>query len=331
MVGSDKSKSKNASTRPAKGLVVGVTGATGDLGRLLLPRLAEDPRVEKVIALDVAAPVPMSKVEFRRVDLTRPGIENELAAALTETKVQALYHLAFISSRVRSAAFAHELEVIGSMHVLAAAAALGLKRLIFPSLTALYGARANAPALITEAALLAGCPGSRFVNDKVEVENQLQIFRAAHPRMQVLVLRFAPIVGPTSDNPITRWLRTRVVPTLLGFDPLWQVLHEEDAADALHTALFSQATGAFNVAAEGVLPLSAVVRLSGGQAVPLPRTILINAMRALDALGAPTALPPLMDYLHYSWVADGTRAARELQFMPKWQASDAIAAVRRAS
>ncbi len=311
-----------------KGLIVGVTGATGDLGRLLLPRLAEDPRVEKVIALDVAAPSPMKKVEYRRVDLTRPGTENELAAALAETGVQALYHLAFVNSRVRSAAFAHELEVIGSMHVLAAAGALRLGRLIFPSLTALYGARPNAPALITEATVLAGCPGSRFVNDKVEVEQQLHAFRAAHPQMQVLVLRFAPIVGPTSDNPITRWLKTKVVPTLLGFDPLWQVLHEDDAADALHTALFSEATGAFNVAADGVLPLSAVVKLSGGRALPLPRSVLAGAMRALEALGAPTALPPLIDYLHYSWVTDGTRAARELQFMPKWQARDAIAAVR---
>lgn len=324
MVGSRDSKRK-------AGLIVGVTGATGDLGRLLLPRLAEDPRIAQVIALDVAAPKAMKKVEFRRVDLTRPGTENELAQALLETKVEALYHLAFINSRVRSAAFAHELEVIGSMHVLAAAGALGLSRLIFPSLTALYGARANAPALMTEATVLAGCPGSRFVNDKVEVEQQLVAFRAAHPQMEVLVLRFAPIVGPTSDNPITRWLKTRVVPTLLGFDPLWQVLHEDDAADALHTALFCPHSGAFNVAADGVLPLSAMVQLSGGRALPLPRAALVSAMKALETLGAPTALPPLMDYLRYSWVTDGSRAARDLRFLPKWPARDAIAAVRRAS
>ncbi len=311
--------------------MVGVTGATGDLGRLLLPRLAEDPRVAKVIALDVAAPLPISKVEFRRVDLTRQGVENELGRALLDTKVEVLYHLAFINSRMRSADVAHELEVIGTMHVLAAAAALGLKRLIFPSLTALYGARPDAPAVITEATLLAGCPGSRFVNDKVEVEQQLEAFRAAHPLIQVLVLRFAPIVGPTSDNPITRWLRTRLVPTLLGFDPLWQVVHEQDAADALHAALFSEASGAFNIAADGVLPFSALVRLSGGFAVPLPRALLVNAMRVLEAMGAATTLPAMVDYLHYSWIADAGRAARDLRFMPKWRASDAVAAVKRAS
>ena len=216
------------------------------------------------------------------------------------------------------------------MHVLTAAGALGLQRLIFPSLTALYGARPNAPALITEATQLAGCVGSRFVNDKVEVENQLRAFSAASPKTQVVVLRFAPIVGPTSDNPITRWLRTRVVPTLLGFDPLWQVLHEDDAAAALHSALFCEATGIFNVAADGVLPLSAVVKLSGGRAVPMPRGLLIQAMAILQKLGAPTALPELIDYLNYSWVTDGSRAARELQFLPRWPARDAIAAVRGA-
>ena len=320
MVGSGSSK--------GKGLVVGITGATGDIGRLLLPRLAEDPRVSKVIALDIAAPETMPKVEFRKLDLTRPGTENELGQALRETKVRVLYHLAFISSRVRSAAFAHELEVIGSMHVLAAAGALELERLIFPSLTALYGARPNAPALMTESALLAGCAGSRFVNDKVEVEHQLKAFAASNPKTKVLVLRFAPIVGPTSDNPITRWLKTRVVPTLLGFDPLWQVLHEDDAADALHSALFCDAAGVFNVAADGVLPLSAVVKLSGGTAVPLPRQLLMRAMAVLETLGAPTALPPLVDYLRYSWVTDGSRAARELQFLPRWLAKDAVAAVR---
>ncbi len=322
MVGSGTSRDK--------GLVVGITGATGDMGRLLLPRLAEDPRVSKVIALDIAAPDPMKKVEFRKVDLTRPGTGNELSQALSDTGVQVLYHLAFISSRVRSAAFAHELEVIGSMHVLAAAGALGIERLIFPSLTALYGARPNAPALMTEATHLAGCRGSRFVNDKVEVEQQLKAFTAANPQTKVVVLRFAPIVGPTSDNPITRWLKTRVVPTLLGFDPLWQVLHEDDAADALHSALRCEASGTFNVAADGVLPLSAVVKLSGGRALPLPRQLLLRAFEALEALGAPTALPPLIDYLNYSWVTDGSRAARELQFLPRWHATDAVAAVRGA-
>src|SRR5438067_6411672 len=148
------------------GLRVSVTGATGDLGGLLLPRLEADPRVESILAIDLAKPSAHGpKVEYRRVDLTAASGERDLQDALREAKVDALYHLAFISGRVHSAAFAHELEVIGSMHVLTAAGALGLSRLIVPSMTALYGARASNAALIREDAPLYGCPGSRFVND----------------------------------------------------------------------------------------------------------------------------------------------------------------------
>jgi UDP-glucose 4-epimerase len=48
----------------------------------------------------------------------------------------------------------------------------------------------------------------------------------------VTVLRLAPILGPTVNNYLTRYLGRRVVPTLMGFDPLMQFLHEVDALAA---------------------------------------------------------------------------------------------------
>ena len=41
--------------------------------------------------------------------------------------------------------------------------------------------------------------------------------------------RTAPIIGPSVDNFLTRYLNHKLVPTVLGFDPLWQFLHEADA------------------------------------------------------------------------------------------------------
>lgn len=310
-----------------KGWVVGVTGATSDLGRLLIPRLLADPRVAKVVVLDIAAPAETDRCEFRRVDLTRPDAEQRLTDQLREAKVDALYHLAFLSSRIRGAAFAHELEVIGSMHVLAAAGTLKLPRLILPSMTALYGARPTSPSVLTEDAPLSGCAGSRFINDKVEVENQLKRFAKTHPDTKVLVLRFAPVVGPTANNPVTRWLGTKVIPTLLGFDPLWQVLHEEDAADALHVALTTEAEGVFNVVAEGVLPLSSLVKLSGGRVLPLPSRLVTAALTTLASYGAPTTQPSMLDFMHFSWVADGRRAQEQLPFVPRYDAVQAVSAI----
>jgi UDP-glucose 4-epimerase len=314
--------------RAARKLKVGVTGANSDLGRLLLPRLAADPRVGKLVVFDVAKPEGI-RADFRRVDLTKIGSEADMATAFDEEKPQVLYHLAFAGSRVHRADIAHELEVMGSMHVLAAAARTGLERLVLASLTALYGARPTAAAVLTEDAPLSGCAGSRFINDKIEVERQFASFRTRHPDVATVVLRFAPLVGPTSDNPVTRWLRTRTIPTLLGYDPLWQALHENDAAEALQRALVCE-SGVYNVAADGVMPLSGVVRHAGGRAVPMPAPVLKGVVRALESLGRASVPDALLDYLQFSLVADASRAAAALGFLPRYSMAEAVSSLQEA-
>lgn len=309
-------------------LRVAVTGANGDLGQLLLPLLARDPDVEAVIALDVARPQG-AKVVYRRVDLTRHDAEAELSRALEEERVDALYHLAFLFSTIRNASFAHELEVVGTLSVLAAAGRVGVRRLVVPSFTVVYGARPDHPALLTEDAPLHGCPSSRFVSDKVEVEVQVRAFHERHPATRTLVLRLAPILGPTVDNPATRLLRGGRVTTLLGYDPLWQAVHEQDVARALHLALTADAEGPFNIVGAGVLPLSGLVRQAGARPLPLPPLVARTSLATLHALGVTGVPPGLLDYVRYSWVADGTRAERVLGFVPRYHARDAAAALHR--
>jgi UDP-glucose 4-epimerase len=310
------------------GLRVAVTGATGDLGRLLLPLLERDPDVESILVLDVARPAG-NKVEFHRVDLTRHDAEAELGEALAEQPVDAFYHLAFLHGPVRDGSLAHELEVIGTMSVLSAVGRAKVPRLIVPSLTALYGALSHHPAVLGEDTPLSGCPGSRFINDKVEVEKQVRDFREHHPETRVIVLRFAPIFGPHMDNPATRLVSRPVVPTLLGFDPPWQALHEEDAARALYQGLYANAEGEYNIVGRGVLPLSGLIRQAGGQALPLPGPLYraaIKTLRSVSGMGFPTSL---LAYMHYGWIADGERAEEELGFIPMFHARDAVAAMRR--
>jgi len=316
-------------SRPGKGrLRVAVTGASGDYGRLLLSRLEQDADVESILVLDVARPEG-EKIEFHRVDLTRYDAESELTDALTERPVDALYHLAFLFGPIQNGSLAHELEVIGTMNVLTAAGRSRLPRLVVPSLTAVYGARGNNPALLREGSPLQGCPHSRFVTDKVEVESQVRAFRDRHPDMRVLVLRFAPVLGPSVDNPATRLLRNAVVPTLMGFDPLWQGLHEEDAARALHLALRAETSGEFNVVGRGVMPLSGLIQQAGARPLPLPGPLFRAALHTLDVVGAGTLPVALLDYIHYSWVADGERAESALGFIPLHHVRDAAAALKR--
>lgn len=307
---------------------VGVTGISSDLGRGLLPRLEADPLVDSIVIFDIAPPKSMtSKCTFVRADLTRPGMEAELTRTFRAQELDTLYHLAFVNSRVHGAAFAHELEVIGSMHVLAAAQAAGLERLVIPSLTALYGARPSGPAVHLETHPLAGS-GVRFVTDRVEVELQIGQFAERNPEVHVVVLRFAPIVGATADNPFTRLLRAGFVPTVLGFDPLWQVIHEEDAATALHLALTTRARGTFNVVGEAAAPFSTIVQLAGARVVPLPGPVLRATIYALETAGIASVPVPLLNFLRYSWVADGQRALKQLGFAPRVPFLEAMASMR---
>ncbi len=303
-----------------------MTGPTGDFGTLLLPRLRQDARVGHILTLGTRG-ASGPRVAHHRVDFTRYDVESELVDLLGEAQVEVLYHLAFLHGRTRSAAFAHEVEVIGTLHVLAAAARAGVKKLVVPSYTLVYGARPDNPVLLTEEAPLHGA-ASRFVSDRVEVEKQVAAFRAAHPEVEVTVLRFAPVLGPTADNPATRFFRRPLAPTLLGFDPLWQAVHEEDACAVLLHVLDKASAGVFNVVSREVLPLSAMIGLAGSRALPLPAPLARAILRGLNAAGVTATPATLLAYLHYACVADGARCREVLGFEPRYSARDALRALR---
>jgi UDP-glucose 4-epimerase len=310
-----------------RSLRVAITGPTSDFGALLLPRLLAEPRVSEILTFG-PRPVSGARLVHRAIDLTRWDAPSELEAALGGEPVDVLFHLAFLHGRMRSQAFAHELEVIGTLHTLAAAARVGVRHVIVPSLTLVYGARPGNPVLLREDAELHGCPGSRFVSDRLEVERQLTTFRREHPEIALTVLRFAPILGPTVDNPATRYFRRPLVPTLLGFDPLWQAVHEEDARAVLLHLLAAPVDGTFNVVSDDVLPLSTFIRLAGTRSLPLPPPLARASLRALNAAGVTATPVALLDYLHYGWVADGARARAVLGFRPRYSGREAAASVR---
>lgn len=306
-----------------------MTGATGELGALLLPWLQADPEVKEILAIGGAEQPQGDKVQFHALDLSQHETEAPLTELLSAGPIDALYHLALPVGPGLNAQLAHELDVVGTLNVLGAAAAAGVKRLVVPSFTALYGAKPKNPVLLDEDAPLFGCPQSRFVSDKVELEHQIKRFREHQPQCHVIVLRMAPIVGPGINNPISRLLSGAIVPTLWGFDPLCQVLHPEDAARALYLALKTRASGVFNIVGQGVMALSGVVREAGARPLPLPPILARATLRALHAVGVPALPMSLLDYIHYSCIADGARARNALGFTPRHHVAQAAASLRR--
>jgi UDP-glucose 4-epimerase len=304
---------------------VALTGADSFIGRNLIGLLEEDDRYSRIVALDVRRPRTAGrKTRYYETDLTQPGIEARLTEIFIAEEVDTLVHLAFLASPSAAEAWAHELESVGTMHVLHACRQVSLDKLVLGSQTLLYGPHPDNPNHLVETRPLRGLPGSQFVTDKIEAEREVKRFADATPGCAVTVLRLAPLMGPTVSSWITKWLSRRFVPTMLGFDPLAQFLHEVDAVAAFKLALDRRAPGTFNIVGEGVLPISTVVKLAGRIAVPVPASVMRAATSLLWMVSMNEAPPHFVPYLRYVCVADGAAAKRSLGFTPAFTTREAV-------
>lgn len=317
---------RGASLRPRRASrVIAVSGADSFLGRNVVGLLEEDPTVDRVVLIDVQRPPTAgAKSRFYDVDLTLPSIESRLTEILHAEQVDTFVHLAFLSNPTPATAWAHELESVGTMHLLNACREHGLKKLVMRSTTLVYGPHKTNPNFLTEDHPARGLRGCGFARDKVDAEAQVVEFARTMPGCTVTVLRLAPVLGPTVHNYVSRWLSRRLVPTAMGFDPLVQLLHEADAVAALKTAIDRDAPGVLNIVGDGVLPISTLIKLAGRMALPVPSGVLrrVTAMLWLAQVGE--VPPAFVDGLRYLCVADGERARREMQFRPAYSSRDAV-------
>jgi UDP-glucose 4-epimerase len=304
---------------------VALTGADAFLGRNLIGLLEDDDRIGKILAIDVKNPPTAGrKTRFYKVDLTQPSVDARLAEILAAEDVDTFMHLAFLASPTHASAWAHELESVGTMHALNACRERPVRKFILWSQSILYGASPSNPNYLTESTPLRGHPESRFLRDKIEAEQAVSHFARQCPGTVVTVLRVAPILGPTVHNYLTRYLGRRLVPTLLGFDPLLQFAHEVDALAAFKLAVMRDVPGVFNIASDGVLPLSTVIKLAGRMGLPIAHPVAYPLARALWAAQLSEAPWTFLDYLRWICVADTERAARELRFVPTFSTREAV-------
>jgi UDP-glucose 4-epimerase len=192
------------------------------------------------------------------------------------------------------------------------------------SLTWLYGAHPSNPNFLTEKHALRAPVSDPFFADKLEAEEQARKLTQRSPGTVVTILRTAPILGPTVQNALTRYLARKLVPTMMGYDPLVQFVHEVDAIAALHLAVLRDAPGTFNIVGDGVLPLSTVIKLSGRIAVPVPHPIA-ETLAAVGWVAQLVEAPPtFLKYLRFLCVADGQKARDGLGFTPAYTSREAL-------
>ncbi|MCA9666695.1 MAG: NAD-dependent epimerase/dehydratase family protein [Myxococcales bacterium] len=306
--------------------VVAVTGACSVIGDGVIARLEQDRRYVRVVALDVRKPDrPLNKTVFHKLDLTEPNAGARTAELLERERVDTVLHAAFLARPTRAGAWAHELEVIGTSSVLAACAACRLHKVVLFALAQAYGAHPRNPNYLEERHERRGMEGSRFFADKLEAERMTERFAQENPATLVTILRCAPILGPNARNFVARYLSRPVAPVIMGYDPLVQLLHESDAIDAFMLCLDADFRGTFNIASDGVLPLSTLLALAGRVAMPMPHGLAAPLSRLLWMTQVSTTPPTFLDFLRYLCVVDTERARRVIGFEPRFDIRQTIA------
>lgn len=298
-----------------------ITGVAGLWGARVAARLMREAGLH-VIGLDREPPGE----QIEGLDFVRADVRNPLLVELLQTEqVDTVCHLEFVDAAQPSEA-AFDLNVMGTTKVLGACAEAGVRKAVLKSSTAVYGARPSNPAFLSEEHALRGSKRSGTVRDLLEIETFCSGFRQRSPQPMLTILRFASIVGITVDTPMTRFLKAPWAPSLLGFDPRMQIIHEDDVVEALARAVLKDAPGVVNVAAEDVLPLNKMRGLAGKPPVAILHLLAYWSQNLLAGAGRKSsdALPLEPDYLRYPWVADLRRMREELDFVPHSSAEDTV-------
>ncbi len=144
-----------------------------------------------------------------------------------------------------------------------------VRKVVFKSSTHYYGCEQDDPAFFDESMARPHPPRTPIERDIVEAEASVNEFAEKHPRAAVTILRFANVLGPDVRTSHIDLFSLPAVPMILGFDPRYQFVHEDDVVHALEHAAGHALPGVFNVAGDGVLALSEVAGLLGKPYAPI--------------------------------------------------------------
>jgi UDP-glucose 4-epimerase len=246
-----------------------LTGIQTFWGGRLARELERDPTVETIIGVGPSEPtIELERTEYVRVGAQHTLLRRIVGAAEIDTVVDTRL---VVDSSTASARDAHENNVIGTMNVLAAASGddSPVRKVVFKSSAHYYGAERDDPAFFTEDMERPHPPATRIERDIVEAERAVRTYAAHHPHVTTTILRYVNGLGPGLRTAHTALLALPAVPCILGFDPRYQFVHEEDIVASLAHATREDLDGTYNVAGDGVLALSEVASLLGRPLAPI--------------------------------------------------------------
>ncbi|EYF01993.1 SDR family oxidoreductase [Chondromyces apiculatus] len=284
-----------------------VTGVTGRLGQLVARRLLESGH--ELIGIDRRpwddAP---AGIEMHSVDLRKRAAED----VFRKSHPQVVVHMATVTHLIERSEERYRINLGGTRVVFENARACGAEHVIFVGRHTYYGAAADSPLYHKEEEPPMAMTAFPELADLVAADLYACTALWRYPELCTTVLRMVYTLGPTGQGTLATFIRGPHVPTVLGFDPLFHFMHEEDVAAAICLSIERRIRGVYNVSGPQPVPLSVLIRATGRTQVPLPE-LLFRA--ALGRFGLPRLPPGALTHIKFPIVVDSAafRAATGFQ------------------
>jgi len=273
-----------------------ITGISGKLGRMVAEILNDHDH--DVVGID-RRPWPDAP---DGIDVVSADIRKRPAEDVFRTEEpDAMIHMATVTHFTTGAEERYRINLRGTRTVFDHCHEYGVGRAIFVGRHTVYGAASDAPLYYTEDEPPLAVSTFPELADLVAADLFAGSALWRYPEMDTAVLRLCYTLGPSRRGTLASFLAGPRVPTVLGFDPLYQFIHERDAARAICTALDSDLRGVYNVAGPQPVPLSTLIDTTGRTQVPLPGFLF---SRALGRLGFPDLPEGAMSHVKYPVVID---------------------------
>jgi UDP-glucose 4-epimerase len=297
-----------------------ITGICGRLGRHLARVLHRQRRVVGVDRREFRGrpkDITHHQVDIRRKK-TKDIFRNERPIAVV--------HLGVMHDPRASQTEHHTWNVAGFQRLLEYVAQYDVPKLVVLSSANVYGPRPDNPQFLDEDAPLLGASNFSNMRDLVDVDMLAQSFFWKRPETETVILRPVHILGSVRNAP-SNYLRRNVVPTLMGYDPMIQVIHQDDVVRAIVLALSSGARGVFNLAGPRPAAVSSIIELSGRSRLPVPHFAFRTALNRMWKVRATSFPAPELDFIRYVCMVDDGRARRELSYAHAFDLHETVRAV----
>ena len=306
-----------------------VTGATGNIGTSVIQAFDTDPGVDEVVGIARRLPAWLpERARFVEADIRSADLMNLFQ------NVDVLVHLAWAFQPTHRPIRTWEVNVLGGTRVFEAAAAAGVRSLVYASSVGAYSPGPGRQ--VDETWPTHSLPTAGYGREKAYLERYLDAFELRNPWMRVVRLRPSFVfkrqsaseqrrifAGPLLPRMLMRPGRLPVVPVPAGVR--FQAVHADDVAQAFRLAVLGEANGAFNLAADPIIDRKRLAEVFDSRIVPVPGRVMRAGLAAAWRMRVVPTEDALLQLLLSLPTMHTAKARQELGWTPR---HSSIAAVR---